>query len=93
MCAAVHLPRVGSLVNLEIFRSCEHLAATSEWTCERLLTGVHADVIHKFVFGFERAAMPRAVEPQARVCRLFGGTDVFDSQVTDCKSETRCTVG
>ena len=77
------LPRVGSFVYFQIFRTSEDLAAPSEWTCEWLFTGVHPNMIDQFVFGFERSSMARTIEPQTCVCCLFRSAHMFYSQMSD----------
>lgn len=42
---------------------------------------MHANVIHKFVFRLERAAVSRATLPEARVCRTLGPSDMLHGEV------------
>lgn len=70
-----------SFVYFEVFWSGEHLAAAGEGTGERLLSSVHADVIHQFVFRFERPPIPRAALPEARVRRALGPAHVLHCQM------------
>lgn len=60
---AEYSPRVRSLVNLEVLRAREDFAAACERTGERLLTGMHTNMIDQFVLRLKRTAMPRTIEP------------------------------
>lgn len=54
-------------VDLEVLGACEHLAAVGKCARERLLPGVHANVVNEFVFGFERLPAAHTLVPHADV--------------------------
>lgn len=62
-----HPTRVRARVNLEVFGAREHLAAVGKRARERLLPGVHANVVDEFVFGFERLPAAQTLVPHADV--------------------------
>ena len=74
---------VRSLVYLQVFRPCEDLSAAGERAGERLLPGVHPNVVHQFVFRLERFALPAAVLPETDVVRLLRSADVLHGDVRD----------
>lgn len=59
--------RVRARVDLEVLGACEHLAAVGKRARERLLPGVHADVVDEFIFGFERLPAAQTLVPHADV--------------------------
>ena len=72
-----------AFVDFQVLRAGKHLAATGKRTRKRLLSGMHANVVHQFVLGLERPAFSRAVLPKARVVGHLGTADVFDGDVSD----------
>ena len=74
---------VGSLVNLEVLRSSEHLPASGEGAREWFLARMNPDVINKFVFCFERLLFPWTVLPKACVVGLLRSSDMFNSYMGD----------
>ena len=70
-----------SFVDFEIFTPGEHLSTAGEWTRERLLSGVNANVVDQLVLGLEGFPFSRTVLPQARMVRLLRAADVFDGDV------------
>lgn len=72
-----------ALVNFEVLRASEYFAAAAERTREGFLAGVHADVVHELVFGFEGLAFAAAVLPVARVGAGLGTADVLHCQMGD----------
>lgn len=71
------------LVDLEVLRSGEDLAAAGERAGEGFLAGVYSDVIDEFVLGLEGPARARAALPEAGVRGALGSTDMVHSQVSD----------
>ena len=74
---------VRPLVNLEVLAAGKHFPATRERARERLLAGVHADVIHELVLCLERAPVATAALPEARVIGALGPADVLHRDVRD----------
>lgn len=72
---------VRSFVNFEIFRSGKYFSTARERTGKRFLSGVHSDMIHKFVLCFKRFSFPGTLFPKANVIRLFWSTNVLHRQV------------
>lgn len=68
-------------VDFEIFAPRKHFAAAGERAWEGLLAGVHPNVVHQLVFGFEGLTLARTVLPQTRVIRLLRSANMFDSDV------------
>lgn len=65
------LTRVSPRVDLEVLGAGEHLAAVGEGTGEGLLSGVDADVVYKFVFGFKRLASTQTLVPHAHMTQAL----------------------
>ena len=74
---------VGPLVDLEVLRPSENLAAARVRAREGLLARVYADVVDQLVLRLERAALPRAALPEAGVRRELGPAHVLDREVRD----------
>lgn len=72
-----------SLVYLQVLRARKHLAASLERTRERLLAGVHPDVIDQLVLGLERPPVALASHPEARVLRALRSAHMLDGQMAD----------
>lgn len=79
-------------VDLEVLGACKHLAAVGKCAGERLLPGVHANVVDEFVFGFERLPAAQTLVPHADVtegleprCYMLRG-DVVDQLVHGAES-------
>jgi len=72
-----------SLVYLQVFRPCEDLSTAGEWTRKRFLAGVHPNVVHQFVFRFERFALPGAILPETDVVGLLRSTNMLHRDVRD----------
>lgn len=72
---------MGPLVDLEILRPGEDLAAAGVRARKWFLAGVHAYVVDELVLGFEGFALSSAALPQAGVRRELGPTHVLDRQV------------
>ena len=72
-----------SLVDLQVFRACEDLPTAGEGAWERLLPGVHPNVVNQFVFRLERFALPGAILPEADVVGLLRSTDMLHGDVRD----------
>lgn len=76
-------PCMRPLVDFKIFRSGKNFSTAWEGAGERFLSGVHTDVIHKFVFGFKRFAFPRTLFPKTDMVRLLGSSDVLHRHMRD----------
>lgn len=70
-------PCVRPLVDFKILGSGKNFSTARERAGERFLSGVHANVIHKFVFSFKRFAFPRTLFPKTDMVRLLGSSDVL----------------
>ena len=66
-----------SFVNLKVLGSCKHFPTARERTGEGFLSGVHSDVIYKFVLGFKWLAFPRTLFPKTDMIRLLWSSDVL----------------
>lgn len=77
------LTGVSSLMNLEILASGEHLAARGKGTGEGFFAGMNANMVDKFVLGFERSATAWTVAPEARVVGALWPANMFHRDVTD----------
>lgn len=71
------LTGVSALVDLEILRSGKHFAAGRKRAGERLLSGVHPDVVDQLVLGLEGPSVAGAAEPKAGMGCALGSTDVI----------------
>lgn len=72
-----------SLVYLQVFRPCEDLSAARERAWEGLLSGMHPNVVHQFVFCLEWLALSAAVLPETYVVGLLRSTDMLHRDVRD----------
>lgn len=66
-----------SLVDLQILRTGKHLSATVIRTRERLLTRMHSDMVHQLVLRLERTPIAATTQPEARVHRTLGSSDML----------------
>lgn len=71
-----------SLVYFEILRPGKHLATTRKRARERLLPGVHPDVVHQLVFGLKRSPISWTSLPTTSMSRALRSTDVLHSQMS-----------
>lgn len=72
-----------SFMDLQIFGPREHFAAIRERTLERLLAGMHSDMIHQFVLGLKRSAVTRTLLPKAGVRGALWTADVVHRQMAN----------
>ena len=71
------------LVNLEVLGPGEESVAAREGAHEWLLSCVNPHMVHEFIFGFERLALPGALLPVARMVTVLRAPDVVNGQVVD----------
>lgn len=72
---------VCSFMDFQIFRSGKYFSTAGKWTRKRFLSGVHSDVIHKFILCFKRFPFPGTFFPKANVIRLLRSPNVLHRQV------------
>ncbi len=75
------LTGVCSFMDFQIFRSGKYFSTAGEWTRKRFLSGVHSDMIHKFILCFKRFSFPGTFFPNANVIRLLRSPNVLHRQV------------
>ena len=75
------LTRVCSFMYLEVFRSSKYFPTTRKRARERFFTGVHSDVIYKFVLRLKGFSFPRTLFPKADMIRLFWPPDMFHCEM------------
>lgn len=69
------------LVYFQVLGAREHFTASWERTRKRFLPGVHANVVHQFVFGLEGLSLSRTFFPKAHVVALLRAADVLCGNV------------
>lgn len=72
---------VCSFMDFQIFRSGKYFSTSGERTRKRFLSGVHSDMIHKFILCFKRFPFPGTFFPKANVIRLLWSPNVLHRQV------------
>jgi len=69
------------LVDFQIFRSGKYFSTAGEWTGKRFLSGVHSDMIHKFVLSFKRLSLSWTFFPKTDMVRLLWSSNVLHSHM------------
>lgn len=73
---------MSSLVDLQVLRSGKYFSTSGEGTWKWFLSGVHSNVIYKFVFGFERFSFSGTFFPVTDMVCHLRSTDMLHGHMS-----------